>query len=165
MLSSFVTRLGFFLLFFALTGCSQYIESQPYMTGTFIGFYQTDDKAVPIGLRIETKVTEVTKTRYTFSGSATLGAETYNVEGYELANPNLGYLSAQALPQMGILALTLTDPNGTLHYSLCSDVFYGDRLDTAYTFEYASLFENECDPYEYKGQTPFAFVELEKVRP
>ena len=156
---------SFFLLLLTLVGCSQYIESRPYMTGTFIGFYQTDNEVVPTGLRLETEVTGVTKTRYTFSGNATLGAETYSVKGYELANPNLGYLSAQALAPIGKLVMTLTDSDGVFHYSLCSDVFYGDRTDTPYTFEYTSLFENECEPYGYEAQTPFAFVKLEKVRP
>lgn len=123
------------LLLLALFGCSQYTESPPYVEGTFVGFYETDEQATPVGIRIQTEVTAVQKERYTFIGTATLGTQTYTIEGYEEGNMNLGYISVQVLPPIGSLVMNFTDSSGTLVYSLCSNVFYdAESKDTPYTF-------------------------------
>ena len=149
------TLLGFSLLF-TLFGCSEYMESQPYVTGTFVGFYLTDPQATPVGVRIQTKVVDKNATRYTVAGTAIMGNETYTVEGYEEANPNLNYLSAQALAPSGSLIMNFTDANGTFAYALCADV----RYDEAY-IDTPLLFEKACGPGNYSES--FAEVNLEKL--
>jgi len=157
--------LGFSLLL-TLFGCSEYVESPSYLEGTFVGFYQTDEQATPVGLRIQTGVTAVRKARYTFAGTATLGSRSYTAEGYEEANPNLGYLSVQALPPMGNLVMNFTDPGGTFVYSLCSKVFYdAENKDTPYTFRDTYLYKKACDPSTPVYEGTFAAVNLQRYGP
>lgn len=151
-----------------LVGCrTEYAESPPYFVGTFVGHYLVGENAVPTGMRIQTEVTGIEQKRYTLTGTATLGDDTYTVEGYEVASPNLDYITVQAPPPpMGQLVVNFTDASGTFAYSLCGTIHYGsDRIDTPYTFDGLSLNEEKpSDPYQCYFGT-FAVVTLEKLRP
>ncbi len=158
MLRALFTLLPLYLL----SGCSRYIETQPYLLGTFVGYYLTSPGATPVGLRLETALGEVTKTRYVLTGTATLGAERYTVEGEEASNPNLGYLAPQALPPMGNLKLTFRDQSGTLAYSLCAVVRYDNTFaNTRYAFDGATLYRDECSvPPALPDTEPERFAEV-----
>lgn len=120
-------------------------------------------------MRLETQVAEVSQNRYTFLGLATLGAQTYNVEGVEEVQANLGYsgLAPQAAPPpSGFLEMTLSTEDGTFAYGLCTMVYYGsDRIDTPYTFDGATLYAKEgADTPLCNFSEPVAAVMLEKLR-
>lgn len=155
--------------FLLLSGCSQYIEAQPYMTGTFVGYYLTDAQATPVGLRLETRVVEKSKTRYIFSGTATVGTQSYHVEGSEEILSNLGYLSLtpQATrPPSGFLEMSFIGADGAFAYGLCATVYYNsDRIDTPYTFDGTTLFaKRAADTPLCNFEEPIAEVTLEKLR-
>lgn len=144
-----------------ISGCAEYIEALPYMQGTFVGFYLTDEGATPVGVRIETEVVTVSETRYTFSGTGALGTQTYTVEGYEEADPNLTYrdLSPQVYIPSGHLVMNFTDADGAFAYALCAYVRYD--LEPPYTLVAAALYKEPCEPYGYSGQH-FAGVHIER---
>lgn len=96
-------------LLFTLVGCSGFIKSTPYMQGSFVGYYLTEPATTPVGVRLDLKAGEVTTTRYIFTGTAVLGAEHYTVEGSELTNMNLEFLTPQALPPLSDMMMTLKD--------------------------------------------------------
>lgn len=151
---------------YLLSGCSQYTETQPYLSVTFVGYLLTSPGATPVGLRLETELGEVTKMRYALTGTATFGAERYTAEGAETSNSNLGYLAPQALPPLGNLKPTFRD-HGVLAYSLCAVVRYDNTLaSTRYAFDGATLYRDECSvPPALPAAEPerFAEVFLEKL--
>ena len=167
MLLSLMSRFASLLLLTLLFGCvEERITTNPYFGGTFVGHYLVDENAVPVGIRIQTEVTGVEEKRYILTGTATLGDDTYSVEGYEAASPNLDYITVQAPPPpTGNLVVNFKDASGSFAYSLCGTIHYGiDRIDTPYTFDGLSLSEDEpSDPYQCYFGT-FATVTLEKLR-
>lgn len=143
-----------------LTGCAYHIKAPPYMQGTFVGFYLTDEDAAPVGIRLDTTVHDVSETRYTFSGTATIGSQTYTVEGYEEGDPHLTYteLAPQVyIPLVGLVA-NFVDAEGTVAYALCAYVRYDVE---PYRLEAAALYEEPCGP-RTRPSSEFAAVYIER---
>ena len=113
-------------------------------------------------MRVETKLLEIEQKRYTFSGTAILGAESYTLEGYEATASEVSFLSAQAVPPpMGELVATLKDADGIPVYVLCSDVTYepGERHTEPHTY---ALYRAEAAPDRCSTGDAFATVQLQK---
>lgn len=136
------------------------------MQGSFIGHYLTEPAATPVGLRLDITPGPVTTTRSNFTGTATLGAEEYTVEGFEATNMNLEFLTPQALAPMSDMVMTLKDSSGAVVYSLCSRVRYdSDQADSRYSFDGAALYTGECGSgSSVYDENVFAEVYLEKQR-
>ena len=155
-------RLSGLILLTLLFGCRSSPTVAPYFYGTFVGYYLTSPKATPVGMRVETKLLDTEQKRYTFSGTAILGAESYTLEGYEVTASEVSFLSAQAVPPpMGELVATLKDADGTSVYILCSEVTYeaSERYarPNTYTLYEASVASRMCN-----AENPFATVQLER---
>ena len=147
--------IAIFSLLGFLTSCVTYTESPPFFIGTFVGYYQTGDEAVPIGIRIETTLVSVTEKRYEFSGTARLGEEVYSVSGHEDAGSNLGYLSPQYLPPLGYLSVQLRDEAGSAAFCILTDVRY-DEYPEEFTYG-TELSAGSC-----LSPQPYARLVLEK---
>lgn len=117
---------------FALVGCGGIgADAEPYFKGSFVGYYLTSQEAMPIGVRLELQASEIEQKRYTITGTATLGTETFRAEGYELASYNLDYLAPQAAPPpQGDSFMALKDSGGTTVYTLCASTTYRDYSST-----------------------------------
>ena len=157
-----MSRFAGLLLLTLLFGCRSSPTVAPYFYGTFVGYYLTSPTATPTGMRVETKLLDTEQKRYTFSGTAILGAETYTLEGYEATASEVGFLSAQAVPPpMGELVATLKDADGTPTYVLCSEVTYkaGERHTEPHTY---ALYRAEAAPDTCGTEDAFATVQLER---
>lgn len=157
-----MSRFAALVLLTLLFGCRSSPTVAPYFYGTFVGYYLTGAGATPVGMRLETKLLDVEEKRYTFSGTATLGAESYALEGYEATDSEVGFLSPQAVPPpMGELVATLKDADGTSVYVLCSEVTYrsGERHTEPHTY---ALYRAEAAPNRCAAEDAFATVQLEK---
>lgn len=119
----------------------------------------TIPRATPVGVRIDAKLGTVEAKRYTFTGTATFGEESYTLEGYEETASERTYLAPQAAPPpTSDLFMELSDASGTPVYSLCATLVMGERFDGPHLY---SLYEAEAPRADICGsEKPLATVTL-----
>ncbi len=151
--------LGLTLLMLLSSCRTVYSTSAPFFYGTFLGHYMTSPRATPVGVRIDAKLSTVKAKRYTFTGTATFGAENYTLEGYEETASERTYLAPQAAPpSTSDLFIELSDVDGTPIYNLCATLVMSGRFDGPHLY---SLYRTEAPRVGICGsEKPFATVTL-----
>lgn len=110
-----------------LTACGIEADALPYYQGTFIGSYLKSDDAAPVGMKLNLQASAIEQKRYTITGTAIVGEESFTAEGYELASYNLDYISSQAAPPPeGNSFIELQNVEGATVYTLCTSLYYRD---------------------------------------
>ncbi len=109
------------LLAFLLVSCDEVYTRPPQIDGNFNGslvFESDKDTSIPFSMTLE--LGEVLVRSYTFSGSATLGTDTFIVsgEGIDDSQGN-GFLIPQAAPPSYAELVSMTFENTTTNMKMC----------------------------------------------
>lgn len=107
------------LVLFTLIGCGEYWLVHPDFSGVYEGYVSfVDDEQKPGALWLSSRIDEVTKERYFFSGESTFQEIHYRLEGTETAVGNMEYIQPANVPTFGLIEAQLINEQGQVAFNL-----------------------------------------------